>query len=323
MPAETPEYSFSRYLTAKRTVDERALNKDVLERLRRELAGASAEPLRIVELGAGLGVMVARLVDWGVVRRATYVLLEMDAGLLAEARHYLLAWAGARGHVLVESPDALLVTGANGLELRIEPKCVKVEDYLAAHEDLGPLDLLVASAFLDLVDLGVMTPRLVAGAHAPRLFWFSINFDGETVFEPAHPHDAALLAVYHRSMDERVRGGHPAGDSRTGRHLFEHLRHAGATVLAAGASDWLVWPTAGSYPADEAYFLHHLVHTIDAELVQHADVDRANLTEWVALRHAQIERGELVLVAHQLDFLGRGGAHRPLAVAAGVPERKR
>lgn len=306
-----PEYSFSRYLTAKRTVDDRALNKDVVERLRRELPTAAADPIRVVELGAGLGTMAARLVDWGVVRRATYVLLEMDAELLAEGRRYLATWARERGHLLEERSSALWVTGANGLELRIEPRCAKLEDYLAAHADFGRVDLLVASAFLDLVDLRVTTPRLVAGARAPSLFWFSINFDGETLFEPPHPHDGALLAVYHRSMDERVRDGHPAGDSRSGRHLFGHLQSAGAEVLAAGASDWLVWPTAGRYPGDEAHFLHHLIHTIDAELVQHADVDRAHLADWVALRHAQVDRGELVFVAHQLDFLGRPGNAKP------------
>ena len=86
MPPRASEYSFARYLAAKRTVDDRALNKDVLERLKRELPSAT---VRIVELGAGLGAMASRLVDWGIVRRATYVLLEMDAALLGEARRSL------------------------------------------------------------------------------------------------------------------------------------------------------------------------------------------------------------------------------------------
>jgi hypothetical protein len=303
MPPRASEFSFARYLTAKRTVDDRALNKDVLERLKAALPRDSA--VRIVELGAGLGAMVPRLVDWGIVRRATYVLLEMDPSLLGEARRTLAAWAAARGYSSEERADALLITGDGGLVLTLEFRCAELEAYLAEHADFGDVDLLVASAFLDLVDLARVTPRLVSGPRAPRLFWFSINFDGETIFEPAHEHDRALLAVYHRSMDERVRDGRPAGDSRSGRHLFSHLRAAGATVLAAGASDWLVWPAAGRYPADEQYFLEHLIDTIERELVQHADVDQGALGAWVALRRGQIERGELVFIAHQLDFLGR------------------
>jgi hypothetical protein len=305
MRPRASEYSFTRYLAAKRTVDDRALNKDVFERLRVEVAGTRGdEALRVVELGAGIGVMLPRLVDWGLLRRATYVLFEMDAGLLDEARRMLSAWAGRQGHDLRADGATLRISGA-GLELRVEFYCMTLEHYLAAHADFGEVDVLVVSAFLDLVDLSVVTERLVAGSRAPRLFWLSINFDGETVFEPSHPDDGVLLGAYHRSMDERKRDGQPAGDSRTGRHLFTHLRRANATVLAAGASDWVVLPAANGYPADEEYFLHHLLHTIDSELSQHADVDRDVLANWVELRHAQAERAELACVVHQLDFVGR------------------
>jgi hypothetical protein len=141
---------------------------------------------------------------------------------------------------------------------------------------------------------------------APDAFyWFSINFDGETTLLPEHPSDAKLLGVYHRSMDERVRDGRPSGDSKTGRHLFEHLARAGASVLSAGASDWVVHPTGLGYAADEAYFLYHIVHTIRTELGRHADISAAELEAWAELRRSQVERGELCLVAHQLDFFGR------------------
>ena len=55
---------YARYLAAKTTVDDRALNRHVLAELRRIMpAGAP----RVLEVGAGLGTMVARLMDWGVV----------------------------------------------------------------------------------------------------------------------------------------------------------------------------------------------------------------------------------------------------------------
>jgi hypothetical protein len=56
-------------------------------------------------------------------------------------------------------------------------------------------------------------------------------------------------------MDERIRGGQPAGDSRTGRHLFAHLKAAGASILASGSSDWVVYASDGRYPDEEAHFV--------------------------------------------------------------------
>ena len=77
----TSEYA--RYLAAKTTVDDRALNRHVLAGLRRIMpAGAP----RVLEVGAGLGTMVARLLDWGVVGAGEYILLDADRQLLDRSR---------------------------------------------------------------------------------------------------------------------------------------------------------------------------------------------------------------------------------------------
>jgi len=60
------EYSFPRYLLSKQSVDDRALNRVVLDALR---ANLPAEPVRIIEVGAGIGTMLARLVRGNIVRR--------------------------------------------------------------------------------------------------------------------------------------------------------------------------------------------------------------------------------------------------------------
>jgi hypothetical protein len=99
--------------------------------------------------------------------------------------------------------------------------------------------------------------------------------------------------------------GKPSGDSRTGRRLFAHLRAAGVDVLAAGSSDWVVFSGANGYSADEAYFLHDIIHTIDMALTGDSQLDAERLRTWVAQRHAQIDQGALVYIAHQLDVLGR------------------
>ena len=102
-------------------------------------------------------------------------------------------------------------------------------------------------------------------------------------------------------MDLRLTGG----DSRAGRHLFSHLQKAGAEVLSAGASDWVVHSVNGKYPADETYFLYFILHFFEESLTGHAELNEVAFANWLKERRAQIERGELVYIAHQMDFLAQ------------------
>src|ERR1700712_4492391 len=97
-------YAYSRYLTAKRSVDDRALNRHVLAQLRR-LRPAGAR--RVLEIGAGLGTMVARLLEWGVLDAGEYTLLDVDPRLLRDSRRWLLEWATARSLPAESLPDGL------------------------------------------------------------------------------------------------------------------------------------------------------------------------------------------------------------------------
>jgi hypothetical protein len=74
-------------------------------------------------------------------------------------------------------------------------------------------------------------------------------------------------------------------------------------ILSAGASDWVVHTTHGEYPADEKYFLHFVLSFFESSLKAHAELDPAEFENWLAKRRAQIECGELVYIAHQMDFL--------------------
>jgi hypothetical protein len=289
---------YARYLAAKTTVDDRALNRHVLAELRRLMpAGAP----RVLEVGAGLGTMVARLMDWGVVDSGEYILLDTDRQLLDDSRHWLRAWAAARG-----LRSDLLPDGLQAGDLRVRLVHAELGSYLeTAHE--APADVLIANAVLDLVDVPAVLPGLLRLLIPGGVYWFTINYDGESIFEPGHPHDDQVMQAYHRDMDERVRYGRPAGDSRTGRRLFHHLQAAGAAALAAGASDWVVSAgPEGNYPGDEAYFMRSILSTIQNALRSRPDrVEAAHLADWLAVRGRQLAAGELVYIAHQLDFVGR------------------
>jgi len=289
---------YARYLAAKTTVDDRALNGHVLAELRRLMP---ADAPQVLEVGAGLGTMVARLTDWGVVGAGDYILLDADRPLLDHSRRWLGDWAAARGLRSDLLPDGLQVG-----DLRVRLVHAELGSYLEA--DHGALaDVLIANAVLDLVDVPAVLPGLLRLLVPGGVYWFTINYDGESTFAPGHPHDDQVMQAYHRDMDERVRYGRPAGDSRTGRRLFHHLRAAGAPALAAGSSDWVVSAGPdGNYPGDEAYFLRSILSTIQNALRSRQDwVEPADLADWLAVRDRQLAAGELVYIAHQLDFAGR------------------
>jgi SAM-dependent methyltransferase len=297
-------FDYARYLAAKTTVDDRALNQHVLAELRRLMPAGAPQ---VLEVGAGLGTMVARLMDWGAVGAGEYILLDADRQLLDRSRQWLCDWAAARGLRSELLPDGLQVG-----DLRVRLVHAELGMYLEAAQ-AASADALIANAVLDLVDVPTVLPALLRLLVPGGLYWFTINYDGESIFAPAHPHDDQVLWAYHRDMDERFRYGRPAGDSRTGRNLFQHLRDAGAPALAAGSSDWVVNAGPdGSYPADEAYFLRSILNTIQNALRnrQH-EVKPADLADWLAARNRQLDAGRLVYIAHQLDFVGRSPSLRP------------
>ena len=295
---ESMTSDYARYLAAKTTVDDRALNRHVLAELRRLMPAGAPQ---VLEVGAGLGTMVARLMDWGVVRGGEYILLDADRPLLDDSRRWLHDWAAARGLRSDLRPDGLQVG-----DLRVRLEHAELGRYLETASG-APAHVLIANAVLDLVDVPAVLPGLLRLLVPGGVYWFTINYDGESVFEPGHPHDGQVMQAYHRDMDERVRYGRPAGDSRTGRRLFHQLRTAGAPALAAGSSDWVVSAGPdGNYPGDEAYFLRSILNTIENALRSRPDrVEPADLASWLAVRGRQLAAGELVYIAHQLDFAGR------------------
>ena len=305
-------YSFTRYLAAKKSVDDRALNRHVWGTLARRLPQAGPEkPLSVLEIGAGIGTMLERILDWGLLSYADYTAIDSQSENIAHIRQRLPGWAAAHNYICREgsSNNWRLVNQAG--EVKVCFETCDLFEFIAREEGVRKWDLLLAHAFLDLMDIPSTLRQLTSLLAPDGLVYFTINFDGVTILEPEiDPElDKHIQALYHQTMDERITSGKPSGDSQAGRHLFEHLRLTGFQILDAGASDWVVFPNTQGYPGDEAYFLHFIIHTIQQALAGHPHLDSRRFTDWVNERHAQVERGELVYIAHQLDFLGKVSEH--------------
>ncbi|MDI6852475.1 MAG: class I SAM-dependent methyltransferase [Deltaproteobacteria bacterium] len=301
------EYSFIRYLAAKKSVDDRALNRRVLEALAQAVAARSAgTPLRVLEIGCGIGAMAERLVKWGILKDADYTGIDLEPACVAEALRRLQRFAELNDLAVETETERLKLTGPD-LNLSLTFEAADCFAFADRETGRSTWDLLVAHAFLDLVDLGEALPRLLALLRPGGWFYFPLNFDGATVFQPViePAWEGRLMDLYHQTMIRRGLGGKVSDGSTTGRRLFAALKAAGAEVLAAGGSDWVVFPEAGGYPEDEAYFLHFIIHTIQEALADYPGWDRRALEAWIDRRHAQVEAGELVYLAHQLDFFGR------------------
>lgn len=302
------EFSFTRYLAAKKGLDDRSLNRHVFHSLSQSLAVFSGPgPLQVLEVGCGLGAMVGRLLDWGLLRgHAVYTAIDLQPENIAAARERLRAYAASRSYRVTEEKGVFCLKLRPGQSLYVVLEAIDLYDFIRREKARQTWDLLIAHAFLDLVDLSATLPPLLSLLRSGGLCYFTLNFDGATIFLPYldAEFDRRIEELYHQTMDQRLWQAWPSAQSQTGRRLFHLLPAAGAQILAAGSSDWVVHPGPDGYPGDEAYFLHFIIHTVATALKNHPQLPENRFRDWVDQRHRQIEQGQLLYLARQLDFLG-------------------
>ncbi len=286
---------FHQYLEAKRVVDDRSLNRRVWDAFADALSGDSSRPedrdglRRMLEIGAGSGTMVERLAKWGVPGLWDYTGIEPDPSLVAMARH------------------------------RAAPEGWRVSYQESTLESAtGTYDAILAHAVLDILpaeeSLRVIRDLLTPGG----ILYATITFDGLTAFEPVMDHDIerSVIAAYHLAMDSRHITGQGNGGAKAGRRLIGALPSFGFDLVAAGSSDWVIAPRGGGYVPEELVVVRWLLQTmkravtevlsdsrLESERQKRAiDLSSRALEKWIARRLRQLSTGELVAIAHQLDF---------------------
>ena len=273
---------FLRYLTAKKTVEDRALNNFVWNKMANKLKQG---PMKVLEIGAGIGSMIERLHNQGLLDNIELTAIDYDPDHIEIVKD----WAAAHD------------------QLAITLETIDVFDFIAREQGQQQWDMVIAHAFLDLVDIPHTLPQIFSLLKPEGHFYFPINFDGGTIFEPSTDpwFDTLVEKVYHRTMDERKVNGRLSGDSKSGRHLFTYIQEAGGQITAAGSSDWVVHPGEDGYEADEAFFLETIVKYIEKSLTGRPEIDPEKLDDWVDEKLVFIKRLELIYIAHQIDLFGK------------------
>lgn len=297
-------YSYPRYLQSKKSVDDRALNQNVWSKFLEALSGQKT--LRILEVGGGIGATVRRIVrvlEERSPETIRYTFVDLTPENVREAISSLRTWARERGYDVAESTEQTWTR--RDLEVQINFVTADLFDVVTDH-DGPPFDVVVGQAVLDLLPI----PKAVRGLRSvlceDGLLYLPLHFDGVTAFEPSiEPSlDADIERLYHESMSDAGQEGGREG-AISGRRLLAHLQSRGDQIVAAGGSDWVVVPRDGAYPEDEEYFLHHILHFIEDELSGHPGLDAAAFDKWMDKRRQQVEHGELIYIAHQLDVFAR------------------
>jgi SAM-dependent methyltransferase len=304
-----------RYLASKKSVDDRALNRVVWQSFTEAVSHVAGRRLTIMEVGAGTGSMLERLIQWQVFdghlgadrREVSLELVDNDRLALDRARQRAPALADAYGWGRTEISEGWRLQRAS-TQLDVHFTVGDVRE-LTRETNGGRHDVLIAHAFLDLFHLPTVVPALLRALVPGGLFYFTLNYDGATIFEPVTDQslEDAVQTSYHNTMDNRMAAGQRSGDSAAGRHLYHVLTACGAEVVEFGSSDWVVFPRSGDYPGDEEYFLRCILWLVEQALRADTDLPVASVEGWLRQRRGQLQARELIFVAHQLDIVGRAG----------------
>lgn len=289
------------YLAAKKSIDDWSLNQRVWQIFQESLAHtARGAPLSILEIGTGIGTMLIRLVEREVLAgRVNYLATDTDPENLHTARLYLSRWAKERDYSLIwmEGKNGLLMSPKAQVSIRL--KQASAEHLAGTGGSAASFHLLLAHAVFDLIDFPPLMPNLLQKLTDDGLFYCTCNFDGGTIFLPELIGDSEIIDLYHRSMETRLPGA-----SHTGRKLLNYLQQPELDLLAAGSSDWVIYPRNYTYTSEQAFFLHAIVNMVEGELDKNPDTP-SGLRTWARLRHHQIDTGRLSLIARHLDLLAR------------------
>jgi SAM-dependent methyltransferase len=291
--------SFADYLAAKFTLDERSLNPEVRSALLQCLRDMPS--VECLDVGAGTGATVQRMLRWRSSQPWRMTALDCDAGLIeiaGEATRQLLEDSGERP---VATDGA--VRSRDG---RIEVRFAACE--LGAHRPCSRYDLVTAHAVLDLVALAPVLDAFARWLRPGGLLYATINCDGEPEIWPRYRDagfELALLGCYTESMEQRRVDGLRSGGAYCGRRLQALLPQHQFVLMAQGSSDWNIGPSGRSYRDCDQVCLNALLDLIWKEGRPSGRFNAEALERWWEDRMRMVQACTLEMRVPNRDLLAR------------------
>ncbi len=312
-------FDYVRYLEAKQTVDDRALDKECMEQFRCTLRRVpKGSTIRIIELGAGTGTMLRRFVsrfDDFFGNPIEYTMVDIKGDALTVARRLLLD--PTKKLITIQGNDASISAHHSALHgdipdlqlpgLHVRFVCANAYDFL--DDNVDKLDAVVAASFLDLVSLdGIMyrIKKALNPASQARSFYFPLTFNGVTEFSTAR-NDSPILKAFHSSMGDGYAGGKNMRRAFTGSFVEAAVKQFDGKVVMTKDSIWNVTPERNMYEHDEAYFLRCILQfvgsTSEKELSRHG-VSSDDMEKFMSSSMSSLDEKTLSYKAHNVDIVG-------------------
>lgn len=303
-------FSYIKYLSAKKHLDNRTINKTVFDALKDNLAPTSAEKvLSITEFGSGIGTMIERLIDWGLLKECVYTSIEQNDEFIMQTVARLRKYADANEFHFSEEneqPNVKLIRLRKNALIRIRLIASDFFDVNPKEYQIPSQDLIIAHTFLDIFHLPDALTHMLSFLKEGGLFYLTSNYDGITHFLPhSVPEiDRKMESLYNQSMDIRS-SDKKQGGSRCGSQLFSEIYLAGGQILESGSSDWVIFPGENNYHPDEKYFVECIIKTAARAITETGDISEQEVALWVHRKLDQLYSNQLIFQAHQLDFMGK------------------
>jgi len=257
------------WLALREPYDARARNPAVLDAV---VASLKRYPsIRIVDLACGTGATLRALAP-RVPAQQNWRLADNDLSLLARA-------------TATTCPAGVTVT-AVPLDLNRD---------LEAVLD-GPVDLITASALLDLVSAAWLERLAVEIAARSIPLYAALSYDGRVELGPADPFDAAIIAAVnvHQRTDK---GFGPALGPTAASVAIARFESLGYSVIH-GASDWVIGPDSRDIQTEIFAGWASAVREL-------GDLSLADTAGWLARRRGAVTAGRSSIRVGHIDVFAR------------------
>ena len=292
-------FDYVDYLALKKSVDDNSLNPRVWQVMADWTTAQQqgGQLLRILEIGAGIGTMIERFLDGGLLSHCDYTAVELEPGFRDAAMQRLRQWAGSHNYHFEQQRPSVWSLGYAGKKIVIHwinGDATKI----GLQFGPGTLDMIIGHAVVDLLPVPVCMPNILKCLSAHGGYYYSLNYAGETLFLPPLPEDQKIFQAYNNDMDRRF-PGLDWQPSRTGQQLGIWLVEHGHRIIAEGDSDWELQSNPDQ-PTN--LFIANILGTIETALS-----GLPGLPDWLAERRQQLQSGQLKFHASNRDYFGLTG----------------